>query len=269
MPVKKDGTGKRWVEMEFIAAGTPEEIWQAMATGPGNTAWFTKATIEERAGGALKFHFAPDVSTSGEVVAWQPPNYFGYVERDWNGKAPPVATEITITARSGGKCTVRMVHSLFSSTDDWDDQLESFEDGWPGFFEVLRVYLKHFAGRKAASFMAMSSAGGEPLEVWKRLQGALGLTGANVGEQLTTSAKPEALSGVVERIDQGEKIRVILLRLDKPQPGIAFIGTCVVDGRANVSLSMYLYGDDVERAAADSERKWRAWLSETFPAAAG
>ena len=172
MPIKKDGTGKRWVEMEFIAPGTPEEVWQAMATGAGNTAWFTKATIEERVGGSLRFHFGPEVVSSGEVVAWQPPNYFGYVERDWNGNAPPVATEITITARSGSKCVVRMVHSLFSASDDWDDQLEGFEGGWPGFFAVLRVYLKHFAGRKATSFLAISSTAGDPLEVWKRFQDA-------------------------------------------------------------------------------------------------
>ena len=29
--------------------------------------------------------------------------------------------------------------------DEWDDQLESFESGWPGFFEVLRIYLRHDA----------------------------------------------------------------------------------------------------------------------------
>jgi len=43
-----------------------------------------------------------------------------------------------------------MVHSLFASTDDWDDQMEGFEDGWPSFFEVLRLYLSHFAGMEAA-----------------------------------------------------------------------------------------------------------------------
>jgi uncharacterized protein YndB with AHSA1/START domain len=269
MPIKKDGTGKRWVEMEFVVSGTPEEVWHAMATGPGYSAWFTPATIEERVGGALKFQFGPDVVSTGEVVTWQPPNYFGYVERNWNGAAPDLATEITITARSGSKCLVRMVHSLFSSTDDWDDQMEGFEGGWPGFFAVLHVYLKHFARHKtAASFMAMTSTTGEHLETWKRLQDALGLKGANVGERRTTSAKPQELSGVVERIEQGEKMRVLLLRLDQPQPGIAFMGTCEVGGRVNVSMAMYLYGDDAE-GAAESERKWRAWLSETFPAAPG
>lgn len=46
MPVKKDGTGKRWVEMELLVPGTPEQVWQAMATGPGNAAWFVKGEID-------------------------------------------------------------------------------------------------------------------------------------------------------------------------------------------------------------------------------
>lgn len=268
MTIKKDGTGKRWVEMEFLASGTPEQVWHAMATGAGYAAWFTKATIEERAGGSFQFHFGADgSSTSGEVTAWQPPNYFSYVERNWNGNAPPVATEITITARSGGKCAVRMVHSLFSSTDEWDDQIEGFEGGWPGFFQVLHVYLKHFAGRKAASFMAMSNTTGEQVELWKRLQRALDLVGADVDERRTTSAKPEALSGVVEWIEQCERSRAMLLRLESPRPGALFIGTCIAGERVNVSMCMYHYGDDAEDAAASSETKWRAWLSEQFPAA--
>ncbi|WP_292074478.1 SRPBCC domain-containing protein [Mesorhizobium sp.] len=151
MPIKKDETGKHWVEMEFITPGTPEQVWRAIATGSGNTAWFTKTTIDEHVGGRLHFDFGPNGASTGEVTIWEPPFRFGYVEREWSEGAPPVATEITVTSRSGDHCVVRMVHSLFASTDDWDDQLEGFESGWPGFFEVLRVYLSHFAGEKASS----------------------------------------------------------------------------------------------------------------------
>ena len=202
MPIKKDGTGNRWVEMEFIAPGTPEQVWQAMATGPGCAAWFTKAEIEERVGGELRFDFGPDGSSKGEVTVWDPPHHFGYIERDWNVGAPPVATEITITNRSAGRSVVRMVHSLFSSTDDWDDQMEGFESGWPGFFEVLRVYLTHFAGQRAACFMALTSIDGAPSDAWTTLTSALGLAGANVGERRSSPGEPEMLAGTIERVHQ-------------------------------------------------------------------
>lgn len=267
MPIKKDGTGKRWVEMEFIAPGTPEQVWQAMATGPGNAAWFTKATIEERVGGAICFHFGPDATSSGEVTAWEPPHRFGYVERGWSGDAPPVATEITITSRSGDRCLVRMVHSLFASADDWDDQMEGFETGWPTFFEVLRIYLSRFASKKAASFQALVSVEKDQLAVWSRLIEGLGLISANVGEHRTTPQRPETLSGVIERIEQDGKQRVVIMRLDAPAPGVALVGTYGVGNSVNASVGFFFYGDDAEEAARSSEHKWKDWLRDLFSAA--
>jgi uncharacterized protein YndB with AHSA1/START domain len=269
MPIKKDGTGKRWVEMEFIAPGTPEQVWQAMATGAGNAAWFTKAEIEERVGGVLKFDFGAMGDTTGEVTVWEPPYRFGYVEREWSEGAPPVATEITITSRSGGKCVVRMVHSLFSSSDDWDDQMEGFEGGWPGFFEVLRIYLAHFAGMKAVSFQAMVSIEADQLVGWQSLMKRLDLVGANFGERRTTPSQPERLSGTIEHVLQSSKSRVVTMRLDEPGPGVAMIGAYDAGGRTNLSMCIFSYGDDAAARAAASESKWRAWLAQTFEARAG
>jgi uncharacterized protein YndB with AHSA1/START domain len=259
MPVKKDGTGKRWVEMEFLAPGTPEELWQAMATGEGNAAWFSRSEIEPCVGGALRFYFGADVMSSGKVTFWEPPHRFSYVETEWNGDAPPVATEITIASRSGGQCIVRMVHSLFASTDDWDDQLESFEGGWPAFFEILRLYLRHFKGRKGASFQVMAMAKAAHPEVWARLTEALGLAGANVGDRRTT----DALSGTVEHIYQSERKRYIILRADEPGR-IAVAGTHVIGEKVNVSISLFFYGDDAAEKAAASEGHWQELLTSRF-----
>lgn len=267
MPIKKDGTGKRWVEMEFVTPGTPEQVWQAMATGPGNAAWFTRATIDGRVGGALRFDFGPDVGSTGEVTAWEPPHRFGYIEREWSEGAPPVATEITIASRSGDRCVVRMVHSLFASSDDWDDQLESFESGWPYFFDVLRTYLSLFSGRRAATFQALVHTEGEQLDVWKRLMDALALRGVDAGERRTTAPQPESLSGMVEQVSQDAKQRLVRMRLEAPAPGVAIIGTCGHDTSVSASVNLYFYGDNAETVAAASEPRWRDWLSHLFSTA--
>lgn len=263
MSVKKDDTGKRWVEMELILPGTPELVWQAIATGPGYTAWFTPTTIDERVGGALNFDLGAHGESKGEVTVWEPPSRFGYVEREWAEGAPPLATEITVRARSGDQCVVRMVHSLFASTDDWDDQMEGFEGGWPGFFEVLRLYLSHFAGMKAAVAFVMARVEAPQLDVWKRLTEGLGLAGADVGEERTAPRTPEPLSGIVERVKQDERQRYILLRLNST-PGIALLGTYGLGDATNASLAFYLYGDEAEQRAASSEPRWRNWFNETF-----
>jgi uncharacterized protein YndB with AHSA1/START domain len=269
MPIKKDEAGKRWVEMEFLVPGTPEQVWQALATGGGLAAWFVRGEIEPRVGGVFRLDFGQAGVTSGEVTAWEPPHQFNYVERSWLPNAPPIATEITITSRTGDRCVVRMVHSLFTSQDDWDDQLEGVEQGWLGFFAILRVYLTHFAGANAASFIAMTSASADPHSAWLRLGQELGLVGANVGERRTTSAGPEPWSGIVELVHQDAQQQYVLLRVDSPSPGIALLGTTAdpnlggSDG-TNVSLCRYIYGDDCVVRAVESEANWRAWLASTF-----
>jgi uncharacterized protein YndB with AHSA1/START domain len=268
MPMKKDGTDKRSVDVEVLVPGTPEQVWQVVATGPGLAAWFVKGEIEPRVGGVFGLDFGQGAITTGEVTLWEPPNKFGYLEREWAPNAPLVATEITITGRSGNRCVVRIVHSLFTSSEDWDDQVEGFESGWPGFFAILRVYLEHFAGASAASFITMTPVSGDSLSAWLRLCEALGLTGANVGERRTDSSGPESWSGVVEHVHQDAQQRWVLLRLDTPSPGSALVGVSDApnSGAAGttVSLCRYFYGDDADALAAEGDARWRDRLSKIF-----
>jgi uncharacterized protein YndB with AHSA1/START domain len=268
MPIKKDGTGKRWVELELLVPGTPEQVWQAMATGPGNAAWFTKGEIEERVGGSFLLDFGQGATSRGEVTEWSRPHRFCYVEYDWEPGAPPVATEITITGRSGSGCVVRMVHSLFTASDAWDDQIEGFENGWPGFFAVLKIYLEHFAASPAASFIASSPVSTNGLASWLRLGDLLGLGGANVGERRGWPSGPEGCSGIVEHVHQDAQQRYVLLRLDAPSPGVVLVGTYEKRAGTNVSLCRYYYGENAAELAAASEAFWREWLAE-FPGRSG
>ncbi len=268
MPLRKDDSGRRWVEMEFLVPGTPEQVWHAIATGPGMSAWFTPATVDERVGGAIKFDFGADScgedTSSGTVTVWEPPTRFGYEEYGWSGEAPPVATEVTVTSRSGDRCVVRMVHSLFTDKDDWDDELESFETGWPGFFEVLRVYLKNFPGAPAAVVLAMTSQPGGDAEVWSRLISALNLTGANVGDRRETSSDAPRLAGTVERVHQDANSRDLMMRLDEPCDGVAVIGSCRVGEESRGMASVFLYGDAAADTAAKQQPKWSTWLRGLF-----
>jgi uncharacterized protein YndB with AHSA1/START domain len=235
-----------------------------VATGDGYTAWFTRATIEERVGGALRFHFGPEMETSGEVTAWEPPHRFGYVETQWQEGAPPIDTEIVITGRPGNVCVMRMTHWMLTPSDAWDSEMESFEKGWPGCFDVLRIYLAHFAGMKAASFNAVVRIEGEQLPIWRKLTDTLGLAGANVGERRAMTGLPEAFSGTVERIQQEATMRTMLLRLDRPAPGVALTGTYGSGPKVSASMSAFFYGDDAEEKAAAGETLWREWFARTF-----
>ena len=151
MSVKKEASGRRSVQVEVEVPGTPEEVWQAIATGPGISSWFVPTVFEVSDGKpvAVTMNFGPGMESRAAVTAWDPPRMFAAQGEGWGG-SPPIADEWSVEARGGGICVVRVVHSLFASTDDWDNQLEGTESGWPGFFRILRIYLTHFRGGSQA-----------------------------------------------------------------------------------------------------------------------
>jgi hypothetical protein len=156
MPIKKDEAGKRWVDMDLIVPGTPEQVRQAMATGPGYTAWFTPATIDGRVGGTIRFDMGANGESKGEVTVWEPPLRFGYVERDWAERAPPLAPEITVTAKSGAAAScawsIRCSHRRTIGTTRW----KASRVGWPGFFEILHLWIGTLMIEDEADGLAIS-----------------------------------------------------------------------------------------------------------------
>jgi hypothetical protein len=156
-----------------------------------------------------------------------------------------------------------VVHSLFASTDDWDNQLEGTESGWPGFFRILRIYLTHFRGQRSAMMQWMAPAAGTEAEAWETLTAALGLNGVSAAQRWTAPAGVPALSGVVEHVSQ--TACNTLLRLDKPGPGTAALGAVNCGGPIMVTLSFYLYGDQAAGTVARETPLWQAWIQERFP----
>src|ERR1041385_8145347 len=127
MSVKVDETGRRSIQVEVEVPGTPEEVWEAIASGPGISAWFVPTDLDGRVGGTMVCHFGPGMDSNATITAWNPPHSLAAESSGYAPGAPPLATEWIVEAKSGGTCVVRVVHSLFAGTDDWDDQLEGTE----------------------------------------------------------------------------------------------------------------------------------------------
>ena len=263
MSVKKEASGRRTVQVEVEVPGTPEEVWQAIATGPGISSWFVPAEFEERDGTpvAVTLNFGPGMESRSVVTAWEPPRRWAAQGEGWGG-SPPIADEWTVEARAGGTCVVRVVHSLFADTDDWDGQLEGTESGWPGFFRILRIYLTHFRGQRSAMMQWMAPAAGTVPEAWETLTAALGLIGVSAGQRWTAPEGVPAVSGVLEHISQ--RPCSALVRLDKPEPGVAALGA-VNFGGSMVTLSFYVYGGEAAGTVARETPLWDAWVQERFP----
>ena len=266
MSVKKEANGRRSVQVEFEVPGTPEDVWQALATGPGISSWFVPTEVEERDGKpvAVKYHFGPGIDIGSVVTACDRPRLFAQEAAGWSPDSPPMATEWRIEARAGGICIVRIVHSLFASTDDWDNQLEGAASGWSGFLSILRIYLTHFRGQRSAIMQVTTPVASTEAQAWDALTSALGVKGVSVGQRWTTPAGASPLSGVVEVVT--ENPYDALLRLDKPGPGIAALGAVTYPGGPTVvAMNVYLYGDQAAETVARVTPRWQTWFQEHFP----
>lgn len=266
MAVKKEPSGRRSVQTEVEVPGTPETVWEAIATGPGISSWFVPAEVDGRVGGKTVCHFGPGdtMDSVATITEWQPPHRFSAETEEGPGT---VATEWIVEAKSGDTCTVRVVHSWFAENDDWDNQFEGHAEGWLSFFKILRFYLEHFPGEASALIQLAAQSSDRVSAAFERLMGPLGIGRGSEGQAVDVKA-PELAGDVLEVQDTPEGFSVIL-RLDKPGRAIAHMIGLPMGDTLYVSVRFYLYGPEAIARAGEIEAEWQALLAERFPVEGG
>ncbi|MGH9025200.1 MAG: SRPBCC family protein [Acidimicrobiia bacterium] len=246
------------MELTFELPGTPEQLWDAIATANGISSWFLPTDLEERAGGAIVTHMGPDDSP-GTVTGWDPPRRLEYEEPDWvrltghgDAVATPLVTEFLVEARSGGSCVLRVVSSAFGTGANWEQEFfDEMEKGWRPYFDRLRLYLTHFRGQRVTLLDVQASLAGTGDAVFEAMRNDLGI------EQVGQTFELRDLRGTIERLGDVE----LLVRLNNPVPG--FLAVAVLDMGDNKTTAVVQGQLFAERAAAVVEREqpeWQAWL---------
>jgi uncharacterized protein YndB with AHSA1/START domain len=253
------------LEFSVEVPGTPEQVWQAIATAKGMSAWFLPTEMEEREGGSLHFTMGPEMGSDGRVTRWDPPRRIVY-EEDWAalmGEEPdalsPLTSEFLIEAQSGGTCVVHVTSSGFGTGADWETEFwDDMGPSWMPFFDNLRLYLSQFPGQEATPLEATVSDSGDATALWSTVRDALGL-----GDEGTTVTVRGA-TGSVERVGE----RQTLVRLTAPVPGMLNVFTHDgADGMATVGVRGYLFSADAADYVRREQPAWHAWLQEFFVAA--
>jgi uncharacterized protein YndB with AHSA1/START domain len=251
----------RIIDLSVEVPGTPEEVWEAIATGPGISSWFVPHTVEQREGGRVTMDFGPDFGEeSAEVTAWEPPHRF----ETRGGGDRALAFEWLVEARDGGTCVVRLVNSGFGPGEDWDADYEGMSSGWRLFLENLRLHRVHFAGRHARALTPTRMAQGPLDAAFARLCAELGIRADLApGDRFATSGAgvPE-LAGTVASVHGSDASRSCFLLLDAPVPGHGFVAAEGMGEAVAVSVYLYLYGEGVQ----DREDEVSPFLARRFPA---
>jgi uncharacterized protein YndB with AHSA1/START domain len=263
MSIKKEPSGRRSVQVEVELPGTPEEVWRAIATGPGVSSWFVPTRMDGRVGGEIVSNFGPGMDCPATITEWEELKRFVAEAMMGPPGSPTMATEWTIESRAGGKCLVRVVHSLFASTDDWDGQLDGMEQGWPAIFRILRRYLETFRGQPCSAMQFVSFSSDSEADAWEKLRGELGLLNVAEGQAWSTPAGLPRMNGV--SLGHGMNANTVLLGIKAPVPGSAYIGAFSCGGMIQVYMAIYLYGEGAKAAVTRDQPIWQKWVDERFP----
>jgi uncharacterized protein YndB with AHSA1/START domain len=255
----------RSIELKVEVPGTPEEVWRAIATGPGITSWYVPHTFDEEkegSAGTARFGPGPEMEVPGRIAVWEPPKRFVL---DGGEDVEGMAFEWMVEAADGGSCIVRLVNSGFGSGDEWDAQYDAMTGGWVMFMTNLRLHLEHFAGQSAVVTLPTGTSTGSSLDVWDQLTTALNIPSSpDIGDrvEVTGSGTPPLAGTVADKIPTR-----LSLVLDSPCPGTAIVAAEQIGPQVSISIWTYLYGDEAADIAARDEPLWAAWLSELTPPA--
>jgi uncharacterized protein YndB with AHSA1/START domain len=154
------------MERTYEVAASPEQVWDAIATAEGISAWMVPTRLDPQIGGEVSFDLG-DFCATGVVTAYAPLHRFAYEEPwpiadriedvpiqmiEWFkgigvplsqvyddlSSVTPLATEFLIESASGGSCVIRVVTSAYGSGADWENEFfAEMVVGWDAILDNL------------------------------------------------------------------------------------------------------------------------------------
>jgi uncharacterized protein YndB with AHSA1/START domain len=231
---------------------SPEQVWEAIASGPGWDSWFMgRNEVEPRLGGKTSFSIG-DFTAESTVTAWDPPNRF-VSKSDEGPDGGFHQFDYTIEDRGQGRSTIRYVHSGMLG-GDWEAEYEAMSEGDPMYFRKLVEYVTYFSGRFAVPVDAQGPEVSDRKHVMSEFRRALGLP-ADVKEGDQVRLTPEGfapIDGVVDCVSRsflGVRSSDALYRFIYAFTGVVMVGH-----------HLFVPGADQDQA----ESAWRSWLERVF-----
>ena len=240
------------VTKEIAIDASPEQVWEAIATGPGLDSWFLGSNeVEPREGGMVRLTVG-DVSEQGTVTAWEPLKRFAHRTREGEDGSF-MALEYLIEGRGDGRTVLRLVQSGFLG-GDWEAEYEALNKGWGMYLRTLAQYLTYFPGKTATPISAGGPRAADEDSVWEALQRGLGLTGTvTEGDQVRFSLAGSApIEGVVDSV-----LFPTFLGVRTSEGLYRFVGR---GGAVGVGHHIFASGVDQKGAV----RAWQTWLTQLF-----
>jgi uncharacterized protein YndB with AHSA1/START domain len=227
---------------EITVQATPEQVWDAIATGPGVNAWFLGRT-EIEPGTTVRTQFPGGFTLESRVTDWDPPHRLAYRgEPADNGEFH--AFEFLVEGRGRSTTVVRVVHS--GALASWDDEFDAMSEGDAIYWGKLAAYVEHFAGATGRASFVQQEIPGEREAVMAAVRAGLGLSGA-AAEGDRVQVTPDGLEPVEGVVDVAAP-HVIGVRTDD-----ALLR--VFHAMGNIVVEEHRYG-------GAEPRDWQRWAEQ-------
>jgi len=243
------------IRKDLVLDATPEQVWDAVATGPGITSWFMPHEVEPGEGGTIRLA-VEGFTVDSTITAWEPPHRLAV-----RGPTAPdgtfMAFEYLVEGRDGGSAVLRFVHSG-EVGDGWGDEYEDQTTaGWDMYLHTLGEYLRRFRGRPVTYVTAQAPPRSAGAAGWAVLAAALGL-GDDVRDGDAVHLTPDGLppiDGVADWVRRG--------------PVANFLGIVTEDamyrfhGRPDaVAVGHHIFVPGID--PKDAQRTWQRWLDRVY-----
>ncbi|HEY0471438.1 MAG TPA: SRPBCC domain-containing protein [Kribbella sp.] len=235
---------ERRIELEVPLEATPDEVWDAISTVEGMTAWF--APMDP----------APDengVSADGIVTRWEP-------GRGYAVQAGASSYEYVIEAGEDDTSVLTFTQTGFQG-DGWETEYEATARGWDFYFHTLEVYLSDFKGRPASYVVAEGPQWSNTAEAWSKLLDTLGVSAEGDPVELE-------LYGLGRMTGEVDYLGPNHLGIRTDQALLRFHGRELLG--LSVALGHHYYQQGRRSrpgGAEDAERledAWQSWLTEVY-----
>ncbi|MCH7563831.1 MAG: SRPBCC domain-containing protein [Gemmatimonadetes bacterium] len=194
----------RTIEIEVEVDASPEDVWEAISEAEGIRRWFApEARVTAGVGGSIWLSWGEGAAGEATIDVWEPSKRIRWIE-EWGssedeGGATLTAVDFHIETR-GGTTIVRLVHSGFSASADWDEYYDATVAGWTYFLWNLSHYLGRHPGTPRTMISDRRKTTRPFDEVWAALLGPAGLAVSSLdtlaaGDDLALRVGASSFSG--------------------------------------------------------------------------
>jgi len=210
----------RDLELTVELDASPEDVFRAVTIGTELAKWLApeaRSTAPDgEKKGSIWISWGEGMSVEHEIEIFDAPKRIRHPSGKNRETKAPLYADWSIEAREGGKTTLRLVHSGFSASADWDNEFEAHARGWRLMLQNLRQYFARHAHEPAVHVAFMSNVESPRASIWKSLLDKLGVSAKpKLGDQFRfTTPKGDVVTGVVDLVTETRILALVVREYD-------------------------------------------------------